>query len=86
MHVKQCVLQVHQPGIGGVRDRLCGSARLGGGGFVTGERVAMDKGMPRGSAFDLAQPNKITSFEIAIPMFEFPQRRVRRSCVKYIAH
>lgn len=43
---------------------------------MAGERVAMDKRMPRGSPFDLTQPDEIASFEIAIPMLEFPQRGI----------
>jgi hypothetical protein len=74
MHVVETVLNVCQPAFSGF-----GWHRLGWGswlrdtGFVgRGEGVSVDESMSRGPSLDLTKTSQVTSFEIAIAMFEFP--------------
>jgi hypothetical protein len=53
---------------------------------VARKRISMDQGMTRRSSLDLSQSNKITAFKIPVAVFEFPERRVRRSGVEDIAN
>lgn len=46
----------------------------------------MDQGMSGCTPLDLSKANQIASLEIAVPMFELPQRRVRGPGMKHIAH
>lgn len=85
IHIVGNMLQPHQPRIG-IRNGIGGSAGLRSGGFVTGKRVAVDKGMSGGPALDFPQADKVTPSETAISVFELPQGRVGSSCVEDIAH
>ena len=82
------MLEGHQTGLCGVGNGLGRGTGLRGGrgGFMTGEGIAMDQSMARGSALDLSQTDEIPPFEIAVPMFEFPEGRVGRARVEDVAH
>lgn len=41
--------------------------------------------MSAGPSLDLAQTYKVATLEVAIAVLELPERRIRISCVKYIA-
>lgn len=68
----------------GDRHRFGGSARL----RRRRSRLVvllMNKRMARGATLYFAQPDQISSFEVAVPVFEFPERRIR-TVVENIAH
>jgi len=44
----------------------------------------MNQSMSRGSTFDLSKTNEVSSLEITIAMFEFPQGRLGRASVEDI--
>lgn len=85
MNIIECLLQTCQPLVGVWHD-LCGRAGLRNAWFSIGERVPMDESMSRGAALDLAQPNQVTLFEVAIPVFEFPQSGLGGASVEDITN
>ena len=88
VYIVQRMLEGHQTGLCGVGNGLGRGTGLRGGrgGFMTGEGIAMDQSMARGSALDLSQTDEIPPSEIAVPMFEFPEGRVGRARVEDVAH
>jgi hypothetical protein len=46
----------------------------------------MDERMPRSPSLDLPQANQISALEVAIAVFELPERGVRGACVEDIAY
>lgn len=86
MHVMKTVFKAHQPGLRRIGNRLGGGAWLRRSSLVAWKRVAMDQSMARCAALDLAKPDQVTPFEVAISMFEFPERRVRGARMKDVAH
>lgn len=53
---------------------------------MAGEGVAVDQRMSGCATFDFSQANQIASFEVAVAVFKFPQRRVWRTGMEHIAH
>jgi uncharacterized membrane protein (UPF0127 family) len=46
----------------------------------------MDERMSRSASLDLPQTNEISALEVAIAVFELPERRIRGACMKDVAH
>ena len=87
VHVVEGVLEAGEAGVDGVGGGLGGRAGgRAGGKLGGGERVAVDEGMARGAALDLAQADKIAALEIAVAVLELPQGRVGRAGVEDVAH
>jgi hypothetical protein len=86
MHVMKAVFEVHKPGFRRIGNRLSRGARLRCSGLVTWERVAVNQGMSRCAPLNLAEADQITPFEVAISVFELPERRVRGASMEDVAH
>lgn len=54
MHIKEGVFEVHESSFGRIGHGLGGCPRMRDGGFVTGEGVAVNQGVPGSAALDLS--------------------------------
>lgn len=86
MHVVKTVFEIHKPDFRRIGNRLSRGARLRCSSLVAWERVAVDQGMSRCAALNLAEADQITPFEVAISMFKLPECRVRGAGMKDVAH
>lgn len=85
--IEEGVLDVKKSGIGAFWRRR---HKLGWSAWLRCNRLCvitltMHEGMSAGPSLDLAQTYKVATLEVAIAVLELPERRIRISCVKYIA-
>jgi hypothetical protein len=89
MHIKIVMFKNIKPCLQGVRHvfhKLISRLRRTRRFWSRRKRIPMDQCMARSSPLDLAQSNKISSFEVPITLPEFPKRGVRSSGVEYITN
>jgi hypothetical protein len=85
--IEEGVLDVKKSGIGAFWRRR---HKLGWSAWLRCNRLCviaftMHEGVSASPSLDLAQTYKVTALEVAIAVLELPERRIRISCVKYIA-
>lgn len=86
LHVIHLMFQIQHAHITGFGYRFSWSPWLRCSRLVIGERISMNECVSGCSSLDLSESNQITSFEVSIAMFEFPERRVGRASMEHVAY
>lgn len=90
MHIIKCMLKASQSWfcrfLHGVHG-LCWRTRLRDRWFgYSWVRISVHQGVSGGSTLDLSKTNQVASFEVAVAMLKFPERRFGGQWMKYVAN